>query len=113
MKQHPDQRASVGVGGKEPRDRCQAACRARRANQKKGFAAQLVDQTHADDGEDQIGESDGDGLLVAGDLAEAGGGEDAVQVIEDGVDAGKLVECADGNRQKERIDVLLRVFTYR
>ena len=84
----------------------QATGRARRADQQQRLAPQLVDHAHAHDGEDQIGEADGDGLLVAGDLAEAGRGEDAVQVIEDGVDAGQLVECADGDGQKQRVAVL-------
>ncbi len=35
-----------------------------------------------------------------------GCGEDVVQVIEDGVDARQLVECADGDGQKQRIAVL-------
>ena len=55
---------------------------------------------------DEVGEADGDGLLVARDLAEAGGGKDVVQVVEDGVDAGELIECADGDGEKERVAVL-------
>ena len=66
----------------------------------------LVNDAHADDGEDEVGEADGDGLLIAGELAEAGGLENVVEVIKDGVDAGELVECADGDGEEERVAVL-------
>ena len=54
----------------------------------------------------KIGESDGDGLLVAGELAEAGRSKNVVQVVENGVDAGQLVERADGDGEKQRIAIL-------
>ena len=51
-------------------------------------------------GEDQVGGADGDGLQVGGDFIETGEGENIVEVIEDGVDAGELVEHADGDGRK-------------
>ena len=78
---------------------------ARRANQQQRFAPQLVDQGHAHDGEHEIGGADGDGLLVAGDVAEPRRRKNAVQVIENRVDAGQLIKRADGDGQKQRVAI--------
>ena len=94
------------VAGEEPGNRNQAACRSRRADQQQRLAAQLVDYRHPHHGEDEIGKPDGDGLPVAGKLRESRRGKDARQVIENGVDAGQLVECADADGEKQRITVL-------
>src|SRR5579862_7071682 len=93
------------VGGEDPRNACQAACGAGSTYQQQRFAAKLVDNAHADDGEDKIGESDGDGLLITGELAESGSGKDIVQVVEDCIDACELIERADGDGEKERVAI--------
>jgi hypothetical protein len=95
----------VRIGREDPRDAGEAGCGAGCADEEKRFAAELVDEAHADHGEDEVGEADGDGLLIAGELAESGRREDAVEVIEDGVDAGKLIECADGDGEEKRVAI--------
>ena len=75
------------------------------SDQEQRLAPELVDHRHAHHREDQIGEADGDCLLVAGDLAETRRSENARQVIENGVDAGQLVKRADGDGQKERVAI--------
>ena len=104
--EQPHQHPLIRVRGEYPGHAGEAACRARRADQKQGFTAQPVDHRHTNNGEYKIREADGDGLLIARNLAEAGSGEDVIQVIEDGVDTGQLIERADGDGQKERIAVL-------
>src|SRR5439155_756701 len=56
---------------------------------------------HAEEGGEQVGEADDDGLKRTRDVAEAGGAENVVGVIEDGVDARKLVEEADRDSQED------------
>ena len=46
------------------------------------------------------------GLLVAGERGEAGESEDIVGVVKNGVDAGELIEHADGDGQENRQAVL-------
>ena len=104
--QQPDQRARMRVRREDPGHARQATGRARRANQQQHLAAQLIDHAHSDHGEDQVGKADGDGLLVAAELAESGLGKDVVQVVENRVDSGQLVECADADGQKQWIAVL-------
>jgi hypothetical protein len=65
------------------------------------MSRRVLRPSHADEGEDEVGGSDGDGLEVSGELAEACGGKDVVEVVEDGVDAGELVEGADGDGEEE------------
>src|SRR5208283_4376052 len=45
-------------------------------------------------------------LQIRGNLVEAGMGKDIVQVVEDGVDAGKLIEHADGDGKKNGQTIL-------
>ena len=92
--------------GENPGHAAQAAGATRRANQQQRLAAQLVDQRHADNGEQKIRCADGDCLLVARNLAEAGGGEDVVQVVQNCVDPGELVESADRDGEEQRIAIL-------
>src|SRR5207253_10893004 len=47
-----------------------------------------------------FGGTDGNGLQVARDLAEAGERKDAVQIVQDGVDPGELIEHSDGDGQE-------------
>ena len=77
----------------------QAEGHADAADQQQRLAAELVDEGHGKQRGDQVHGADGDGLQIARDLAEAGHAEDVVRVIENGVDAGELVERRDGERQ--------------
>ena len=77
-----------------------------RAEEQQLLAAKLVDDGHGEQRSHQVGRADGYRLQIAGDPAEAGRGEDVVQVIEDGVDAGELIEHADGGGEKDRLAVL-------
>ena len=96
----------MAVGGKDPGHAGEAGRGADGAHDEQALAAEAVNERHADQGEEEVGGADGDGLLIAGKLAEAGGRKDGVHVAEDGVDAGELVEGADGDGQEERIAVL-------
>ena len=86
----------------------QAQRRADRADEQQRFAPHLVDQRHAHHCGGQVHGADGDRLQVAGNLAVARRRENVVQVIEDGVDAGKLIEHADGDGEKNRQAVFPR-----
>ena len=66
----------------------------------------LVDHAHPDHGEDQVGESDRNRLLIARQLAESGRLKDVVQVVENRVDPRQLIECSNRDRQKQRIAIL-------
>src|SRR5580698_8536157 len=89
-----------------PRDTSKTSGATGRADKQKRLAAHFVDERHADHGEQKVGCADHDGLLIARYLTESSGGKDVVQVIENCVDAGELVEGADGDGEKERIAVL-------
>ena len=84
----------------------QAHRRPHRADQQQRLAPDPVDHRHRDHGEQQVGGADRHRLQVAGDLAESGLREDIVQVIQNRVDSGKLVEHPDRNRQENRQPVL-------
>ena len=62
---------------------------------------------HANQREDQVGGADGDCLQVTRNLAEAGLGEDVVQVIEDRVDARELVKGAGDDSEHDGEEVAL------
>ena len=89
----------------DPGDSGEGEATAYGSDEKKGFAADLVDDGDADEGGDEVGETDDDGLHGAGDGVEAGVGEDVVEVIQDGVDAGELVEEADGDGEEDELAV--------
>ena len=71
------------------------------AEQQKLLASELVDGGHGDQREEQVGAADQDGLHAGRIFAGAGRGEDVVQVVQAGVDAGELVERArrDGHER--------------
>src|SRR5207245_654036 len=79
----------------------EAEGRAHGSDKKHGPASQLVDHEHGEHSEKKIGGADGDGLQVAGNLAESRVLEDSVQIVQDGVDSGELVEHSNGNRQED------------
>lgn len=71
------------------------------SDEEEGFAADLVDDGDADKRGEEICQAHDDGLHVAGHGAEAGVAEDVVEVVEDCVDSGELVEEADGNCEED------------
>ena len=87
-------------------DEAEADTEADGSDEQKLLAAEFVDDRHGEQGEDEIGGADGDGLQVAGDFGCAGEGEDVVEVIEDGIDAGELAEHADGEGDDDGLEVL-------
>ena len=90
----------VAVGRKMAATPASADGGADGADEEEGFAAELVDDGHGEEGGAEVHGAEQDGLLVAGELGEAGGGKNVVRVIEDGVDAGELVEHADGDGEE-------------
>src|ERR1022692_1362477 len=105
--EQPDQELLALSGGKDDGHTGQTNGGAGGAGEQQFFAAQAVDHAHGDDGEEEVGGADGHGLEVAGDFVEAGALEDVVEVIEDGVDAGHLVEEADGDGEEDGAAVLV------
>src|SRR6266403_2576256 len=93
------------MGEKNARDARETERCAYRTDQQQGFAAELVDYGHAQQSGEQVHASYGHCLQVARELAEAGGGKNVVQVVEDGIDAGELVEHADGDGQENGVAV--------
>src|ERR1700683_14309 len=100
--QQPDQQVLMLMSEEDVGYAAEAGCGAHRAHQEECFSADLVDHGHGDHGEQEICGADGYRLQVAGNLAEARGDKDVVDVVEDGVDAGELVEHADGNGEENR-----------
>src|SRR5882762_4492979 len=77
-----------------------------RTDQQQGFAAELVDHGHAQESGEQVHASYGHCLQVAREFVESRGGKNVVQIIKDGIDAGELVEHADGDGQENWESVL-------
>src|SRR5882762_5417942 len=90
---------------KDARDARETERCASRADQQQGLAAELVDYGHAQEGGEQVHASYGHRLQVARELAESRGGKNVVQVVEDGIDAGELVEHANGDGQENGVAV--------
>src|SRR6185312_17022706 len=72
------------------------------ADQEQCFATELVNEADADEGCNKIRGSDDDCLHVCADGTEAGAAEDVVEVVEDGIDAGELIEESDRNGQEDQ-----------
>ena len=106
--EQPDKIFVVPVGEEDGGDSGEAGSGADGADEEKFLTANFVDESHRDHREDEVGGADGDGLKVRRDFVEASIGEDRVQVIENGVDPGELVEHADGDSQ-ENWQAVLRV----
>ena len=100
-----EEEVEVLVGVEEPGHSGEGEAAAYGSDEEEGLTADLVDDGDADEGSDEVGEADDNGLLGAGDGAEAGVGEDVVEVVEDGVDAGELVEEADGDGEEDELGV--------
>src|ERR1019366_8485610 len=80
----------------------QAEGHADSANQQQRLAAKLVDERHAHQRRQQVHRAHRDRLQIAGDLVESRHGENVIQVIQDGVDSGELVEGRDGEGEIDR-----------
>src|ERR1700751_2298440 len=93
----------MSVSKEENGDGSEAGREAHGSDQKELLAAELIDDRHGEQGGDKIGGADRYGLEIAGDFACAGKGEDVVEVIEDGIDAGELSEHADGEGENNRL----------
>src|SRR5690242_3070682 len=104
----PDQESFVPMSKEDGGDAGQTDGCAHGAGEQHLFPAEAVDDGHGNHREEKIRGSDGDSLKVRGDLAEACAGKDVVEVVEDGVDAGKLVEHADGDGEENRQAVFPR-----
>ena len=67
---------------------------ARCPDQQQRLATEPVHPEHGDEGGHHVDAPDGPqgGQALAGGIVEAGGGEDGVGVVDDGVDAGQLLE---------------------
>lgn len=100
-----EEQMEMFAGVEDPGDAREREEAADGSDEKEGFAADFVDDGDADEGGDEVGESDDDGLDGAGDGVEAGVGEDVVEVVKDGVDAGELVEETDGDGEKDELAV--------
>src|ERR1035441_4575789 len=72
------------------------------ANQQQRLAAELVDERHAHQRRQQVHRTHRDRLQIARDLVESRHGENVIQVIQDGVDSGELVEGRDGDGEIDR-----------
>ena len=89
------------LGEESPGRQAQRDDVAERANIEQRAAAQPVNQPESDEGENQVGHADSDGLQERGLGAEAGKLKDARREIEDGVDAGQLVEEGDQDGEQD------------
>src|SRR6266851_9875355 len=88
------------------RNSSQGECGANGTYQQQSLAAKLVNHRHRNHGEEQVGGSDGHRLQVARDFAEAGIVKNLVQIIENHIDAGELVEHSDADREENRERIL-------
>ena len=66
-----------------------------------GFSAEFIDDSHADEGEDHVGETDDDEVEHDAIDGESGIAEDVWCVVEDDVDAAPLLEDGDEDAQRE------------
>ena len=76
--------------------------RADRARQQQLLAADAIDDAQRDHRGDEIRRADGHRLQRIRPAAESGIREDVVEVVEDGVDAGELVEHREQDREHDR-----------
>src|SRR6185437_4124587 len=98
----------MAMGKENCRDARQADGSAGGSDQEERFSSDPVNHGHGNHGEEQIGCTDHDGLEISGKLAVSGKGENVIQVIEDGVDAGELIEHSNAYGEENRERVLFR-----
>ena len=92
----------VLIDGEDIRDAGERKAGADRADEEQGLAAELIDDGDAEQGGDEVGGADHNGLVGARDRGKAGAGEDVIEIVENGVDAGELIEEADGDGEKDQ-----------
>src|SRR5580700_11232432 len=97
-----EKRTLVAIRKEHPGNSQKARSRSDRSNQQKSFAAQLIDHRHAQQRRRKIHPADSHCLQIAGHLAVTGRGKNVIQIVKNGVDARKLIEHANANREKKR-----------
>src|SRR5258708_11161152 len=98
--QQPYQNILVTMRQEDVSDSREAQCCSHRAGEQKFSSANGINEGHGDHGKNQIGGADSHRLQVGRNLAEACLGKYLIQIVENGVDSGKLVEHGNGNCQK-------------
>src|ERR1700751_5299749 len=82
------------------RDPAETCSGAHRADQKQSLAADSINDRHGEHSEYQVRSAYRHSLEIGRNLIEAGVREDVVEVIQNGVNARKLVKHADRDRQE-------------
>src|SRR5262249_33946013 len=100
--EQPDQQRLVGVRQENVRDARETKSSANGTDEQQFLSANFVDQRHGKYGEDEVGGANDDSLQVCRDFAEAGLRKNLVEVVQNGVDTGELVEHGDGDGEKDR-----------
>src|ERR1700722_15221287 len=91
------------IGKERPRDQAQRDDVAERADIEKSAAAQPVNQPEADKSENEISDADADGLQQRSLCPETGKFKDARRKIQNGVDAGQLIEERNQDSEHDRL----------
>ena len=105
--QKPQKIILVAIGEEDCGNARKAKCCSDGADKKQSFASDFVDEAHSEEGGDQIHGANRDGLEFTGDFAEASRGENVVQIVENCVDAGQLIEHAKSDGEKNRVAVFV------
>ncbi len=100
-----EEQVKMFAGVEYPGDSGEGEGAAYGSDEEEGLAADLIDDGDADEGREKVGETYDDRLHIAGHGTEAGIGEDVVEVVEDCVDSGELVEEADGDGEEDELCV--------
>src|SRR5690242_2593616 len=104
----PDQQLFMLVSEEDGRHARQAYRRSDRTNQKEPFTSYAVDDRHGNHRKQKICPAHGHRLQVSRHLAKSRVRENVVQVIENGVNAGELIEHADAHGKKDGQGILAR-----
>ena len=91
----------MNVKQEDRRNSAEAHSRSDGANQQQEFPAEFIDHRHGNHGEDEVCCSDRNRLEVTGYGAEACLSEDVIDVIENRVHTGELVEHSNGYGEKD------------
>src|SRR5581483_4405627 len=111
--QEPQEIVLVLSGEEHHGNTRKADCRANRTDQQQRLAPNSVNDGHGQHGKNQVGRAHSYGLQVARDLAESRTSKDVIQIIENGIDPGELVEHPDTDRKKNRKKILTRKELFR
>src|ERR1700686_686308 len=85
-----------------PRDEAERSDIAKRADVQRGGPSQPVKQPESDKSENEIGDSDTDGLQKGGLCAQTCEFKDARCEVQNRIDAGKLIEEGDQDGEQDR-----------